>query len=184
MPRYLPTHIAACLGLAAANGGRATCYFGWHHTEMQELEAKGLTKDEIQSVISQQKDDCDKQIAERTKLAANIKLGDTVRFKLQSGSPSATCSSFAQEVELVVKLPPDPKLSLRSRVLSNRTRNKTVLNKVSVYQSMSSTTVAGSYKQTQQSATAAGIGWHIWNRTLLPVDPPRSKSKLRKCHCI
>lgn len=90
------------------NGGRATCYFGWHHWEMQVLKAKGYTDEDIQSIINYQKDLYDDQIAARTKLARAIKYGDVVKFKLQSGSPSAAASAFAIEKIHTIRLPEEP----------------------------------------------------------------------------
>ena len=62
----------------------------------------------------QQKDLYDDQIAARTKLARDIKYGDVVKFKLQSGSPSAAASAFAIEKIHTIRLPKQPSQAVPS----------------------------------------------------------------------
>ena len=37
--------------VAVVNGGHATCYFGWHHWTIQDLQGRGYTQEEIDGII-------------------------------------------------------------------------------------------------------------------------------------
>ena len=69
------------------------------------------TSESIFCVCPQQKDLYDQEIEDRTKLVMAITYGSTAKFKLQSGSPSAAASSFAQETVFDVTLQAKPLLA-------------------------------------------------------------------------